>query len=167
MPKLATGVAESVKKAAASSGFTPMDEGRYRARLTKVTAKTAASSGNPMWVWEFEILDEKYKGRKQWNNTVLTDAALWKVGESFAAFGVPEDTDTDELLGCTVELEVSQRRITGGNREGEMGNNIDRVVPDTSPSAVRHRASELGGGGVRADTTGAADPTAQPVDSRF
>jgi hypothetical protein len=168
MPKLNPNLASGVKKAAASSGFTPMEEGVYRARLTEVVAKNAASSNNPMWVWTYEIIDEKYKSRKQWNNTVLTDAALWKVGESFAAFGVPEDTDTDELLGCTVTLEISQREITQGARKGQIGNNIDRVLPDTDPSAVRHASSEHAGGGgvVRSDTTGAA-ATPQDAANRF
>lgn len=162
MPKLNPNLASGVKKAAASSGFTPMDNGAYRARLTDVTAKNAASSGNPMWVWTFEVIDEKYKGRKQWNNTVLTDAALWKVGESFAAFGVPEDTDTDELLGCTVLLEISQVEITQGARKGQIGNNIDRVLPDTDPGAIRHAASEhAGGGAVKA----AASTPATPADA--
>lgn len=176
MPKLNPTLASGVKKAAESSGFTPMDEGRYRARLTEVVAKTAASSGNPMWVWTYEVIGpvaggDQYRGRKQWNNTVLTEAALWKVGESFAAFGVPEDTDTDELLGCTAVLEISQREITQGARAGQTGNNIDRVMPDEDQLAVRHRESVFltggaGGGAVRSDTTGAAAAPAD-VQNRF
>lgn len=167
MPKLNPNLTNKVKEAASSSGFGAMDAGTYRARLTEVVAKNAASSGNPMWVWTWEIIEDPYKGRKQWNNTVLTDAALWKVGESFAAFGVPEDTDTDELLGCTAKLVISQRKITQGAREGQMGNNIDQVIPDDDASAVRHRASKLAGdGAVRSDTTGAA-ATPSDVEGRF
>jgi hypothetical protein len=166
-PKLNPNLATGVKKAVASSGFTPMDEGNYRARLTEVVAKNAASSGNPMWVWQYEIIEDPYSGRKQWNNTVLTDAALWKVGESFAAFGVPEDTDTDELIGCTVVLEISQRTITQGQREGQIGNNIDRVLPDMDSKAVRHRESTLDGGQGRPSAAGASAPNDVEAGNRF
>ena len=145
MPRLTPKLASGVKEAAQSSGFTALEPGAYRARLTKVDAKTA-STGNPMWTWEFEVIEEPYKGRKQWNNTVLTDKALWKVAESFSAFGVPEETDTDELIGCTVVLEVSQRTIPTGARAGQLGDNIDRVVPDMDPAAIRHPESAHEGG---------------------
>lgn len=79
MPKLPSAIAEQVRAAGESSGFTALPEGKYRVRLTKVEAKTA-STGNPMWVWNFEVVEAlpplepgKGKGRKLWNNTVLLD----------------------------------------------------------------------------------------------
>lgn len=165
MPKLNPQLAGGVKEAAASSGFTPLEPGTYRARLVEVEAKQAASSGNPMWVWKYEILDDKYKGRFQWNNTVLTDKALWKVAESFSAFGVDTDTDTDELIGCTVKLEVSQRVIQQGARQGQTGDNVDRVLPDDDASAIRHPNSELEGGSSAG--SGPAPVSAAEIENRF
>lgn len=143
MPRLTPTLANDVNKAAESSGFTPLEPGTYRARLTKVDAKQSRNN-NPMWVWEYEVLSEPYAGRKQWNNTVLTDKALWKVAETFAAFGVPVETDTDELIGCTVQLEVTQRTIEAGARAGQIGDNVERVLPDNDPGAIRHASATFG-----------------------
>jgi hypothetical protein len=62
-------------------------------------------------------------------NTSLSDAADWKMKEMFEAFGVPADTDTDELLGKEIWLAVSQRVIEKGARMGETGNNVERAMP--------------------------------------
>jgi hypothetical protein len=129
MPKLPSQAASAAKAAAESSGFTAIEEGTYEARLTGVVAKNAKSSGNPMWVWELEIVEAPYRGRKLWVNTVLTDNAMWKVGEMFAAFGVDTDTDTDELVGDHCLVDVVQRVIEGGARAGQTGNDVQRAHP--------------------------------------
>lgn len=129
MPKLPSQAATAAKEAAQGSSREALAEGTYEARLTSVIAKNAASSGNPMWVWEFEVVDEPYVGRKLWVNTVLTEKAMWKVGEMFAAFRVDTDTDTDELIGETCLLQVSQRKIEQGARAGQIGNNVDVALP--------------------------------------
>lgn len=163
MPKLSPALATQVKENAGSSFL--LEPGRYRARLSEVEAKNA-STGNPMWVWKYEVIEEGHKGNTQWNNTVLTDKAFWKVAESFAAFGVDTDTDTDELIGCTVTLVVSQRVIQQGQRQGQTGNNVDAVEPDTDEKAIRHPASELKGG-VAAAGAGATPVSAAEVEDRF
>jgi hypothetical protein len=152
VPKLTRDLAASVEKAASDGGsFEPLEPGEYRCRLHEVTAKNAAS-GNPMWVWVFETVD-KPRGRRLWVNTVLTDAALWKVGEVFTAFGVPTDTDTDEMIGATALLEVALREIGAGARKGQMGNDVTRVRVDRDASAVRVPGANFDGpaepGGVQ------------------
>jgi hypothetical protein len=117
-----------------------------------------------MWVWVYEILGPKGKGRKQWNNTVLTDKALWKVAESFEAFGVSTDTDTDELIGCTVVLDIAQRMITAGSRNGQIGNDITRVMPDNDEGAIRHPSSKIEGGRPAA---GPAPVSAADIENRY
>ena len=173
MPRLNPELASGVKVAAESSGFTPMDEGDYFVRLVEVEAKSA-STGNPMWTWKVEILgpkgkdggleSDRYRGRNQWINTVLIDKALWKVAETFAAFGVPTDTDTDELIGCTAEAKIIQRKITQGAREGQIGNDVQRLSPDERPEAVRHPNSEIEGGTAPGK---APAVTPQDVQDRF
>lgn len=168
MPKLNPELASGVKVAAESSGFTPMDEGDYYVRLVEVEAK-AASTGNPMWVWKVEVLGPKaggdrYRGRNQWINTVLIDKALWKVAETFSAFGVPTDTDTDELIGCTALAKITQRKITQGAREGQIGNDVNRLSPDERPEAIRHPKSEIEGGSAPGAP---AAVTPQDVENRF
>lgn len=165
MPRLNPALANKVKDSATGGFLLP--PGRYRARLTEVEAKTA-STGNPMWVWKYEVLDEGHKGNTQWNNTTLTDKAFWKVAESFAAFGVDTDTDTDELIGCTATIVVSERIIQSGNRAGQKGNNIDAVEPDDDPTkAIRHPLSELDGGSASVGAGGPVEVRPEDVEDRF
>lgn len=143
MPKLPS---EAAKKAteSAGGGFSPLEEATYRCRLVEVEAKTAASSGNPMWVWKLETADEKSEGKFLWVNTVLTDKAMWKVAEMFAAFNADTDTDTDELIGEFCNADVVQRVIEKGARAGQMGNDVARAWPieGSAPAAGAPRAAE-------------------------
>lgn len=149
MPKLPTQAATAAKEAAERSGFKPIEEGTYEARLTGVKATNAKSSGNPMWVWELEIVEAPYRGRKLWVNTVLTDAAMWKVAEMFNAFGVDTDTDTDEIIGDHCNVDVVQRTIESGARAGQVGNDVQRAWPlegaDEAPKASAAAAAGSGG----------------------
>jgi hypothetical protein len=112
-----------------------------------------SSNNNPMWTWVFECVEEPYVGRKMWVHTTLTEKAMWKLAEVFAAFGVGTDTDTDILLGRLARIEVSQRVIGAGARAGQMGNNADRVLPEKDepidPAAIK--ANGNGTGNAKAD----------------
>lgn len=132
MPKLPSEAAKKATEAASNGGFAALEEGTYRCRLVEVEAKTARSSGNPMWVWKLETADPDAgsEGKFLWVNTVLTDKAMWKVAEMFAAFGADTDTDTDELIGEHCMAEVVQRKIEGGARAGQMGNDVQRCFPE-------------------------------------
>lgn len=152
MPKLPSQAATAAKAAAESSGFTQIKAGTYEARLTNVKATTAKSSGNPMWVWELEIVQEPYRGRKQWVNTVLTDAAMWKLGEMFAAFGADTDADTDELIGDHCLAEIEETTIGAGARAGQPGNNVVRCLPIESASAAVPSGSSAGAAEASGDS---------------
>lgn len=90
---------------------------------------TREGPAGPYWSWEYEILDGEFMDRRLWNNTTLAENAQFGLKQTFDAFGVPTDTDTDELLGKVVRLSVSQRTIQKGPRTGELSNNVDRVMP--------------------------------------
>jgi hypothetical protein len=112
--------------------FTPLDDGIYVARLKEVTVKEGKTSGEPYWNWVFEVIDEddddKVLGR-QFVNTSLQDNALWKLRETYDAFGVEYDTDTDELVGDKGRLEVITTTIQQGKRAGKPGNEVQTVLP--------------------------------------
>lgn len=61
--------------------------GTYKAKCINVT-QDVSKSGNPMFIWEFEIAEGDYKGKtfKSW--TAITPAAMWKVAETVIALGV-------------------------------------------------------------------------------
>lgn len=124
----------------AGSGFEVMPDGAVHVRLRDVDATKSGNKG-PYWSWEFEIVDpetmlvgdppkeKSVKGRRLWNNTSLTKEAAFKMKETFDAFGVPLDTDTDDLIGKVVKAIISQRTIQEGSRKGEVANQIDKLKP--------------------------------------
>lgn len=121
---------ENAKKADnASSAFEPVDPGAYHMKLVAVDASKSGPKG-PYWSWEFDIVEPgEAQGRKQWNNTSLSDEAMFSFKQTFEAFGVPTDTDTDDLIGNVVKGIVSIRTIEQGPRKGELANQIDRLAP--------------------------------------
>jgi hypothetical protein len=112
----------------AKSSFEPLPDGVYHALLRDVDTTREGPKG-PYWSWEFEVIDDEFKGRRLWNNTSLSKEAAFKMNEAFTAFGVTSDTDTDDLIGQVVKLQVSTRTIQEGSRKGEPANQIDRVKP--------------------------------------
>jgi hypothetical protein len=108
-----------------SSSFEPLEPGVYHVRLVDVDASREGPSG-PYWSWEFDVVGSN---RKLWNNTSLSEAARFKLKETFDAFGVDADTDTDDLIGEVVRAVVSTRVIQAGARKGEIANQIDRLSP--------------------------------------
>jgi len=146
MPKLSADVAAEVEKAEGQD-FEAIDEGIYRAVLEgEVEVKDGANG--IYWRWVFKLTDEGFTSRKMFLNTSLSEAARWRLNEVFKAFGVPADTDTDELIGKPVRLYIVQRIIQGGVRKGDMGNDIKQVLPpeDGAPEGA---APATAGGGAK------------------
>ena len=125
---------------AESSSFEPLEAGVYHLRLRDVDTSRSGPAG-PYWSWEFEVVDhEEYSKRRLWNNTSLSEKAAFKMKETYEAFGVPLDTDTDDMLGMIVQGVVSQRTIQEGQRKGELANQIDRLKPADPDVAERMKA---------------------------
>lgn len=156
MPKLAAKDRKKVEKAEAVSGeFKPMPPGKYVGTLQAVEAKSSAA-GNPMWVAEFgdivDLEEEAQPGRLWYNlNLPTTDTPpedyvpkgkkskeeSWatyqqlcsgRIKSFFEAFGYTVDTDTDEMIGEQVVLQVGVRTIQNGNRKGEQTNSVNGVA---------------------------------------
>lgn len=62
-------------------------DGTYKAKCVDIE-QGVSKTGNPMFIWEFEIVEGDFKGRtfKSW--TAITPAAMWKVAETVMALGV-------------------------------------------------------------------------------
>jgi hypothetical protein len=154
MAKLNKKMQEQTEKA--SSGFEPMPDGVYHFRLRDVDATRSGPKG-PYWSWEYECVEEPHVGRRQWNNTSLSEAAAFKMQETYKAFEVPLDTDTDDMIGGIVRLQLSTRTIQAPSpRAGEMTNQVEKVLTKDSDfelpdSAVSSAAPGSGGGGPAAD----------------
>ena len=148
LAKQATDKAEDWK-----DGFQPVEPGLYLAKLTKVDTDGMGPAG-PYWTWEYESLEvgEQPGGRKFWDNTSLSDKAIGRLGKVFEAFGVPATTDTDDLIGNVVCLDITIDTIRKGDRTGEQTNRVRSVL-----AGEQHPQWEEHESGVAA-ATGASSP---------
>lgn len=155
MPKLKDDVAAKVDNA--EDGFAPVEEGVYVLQLMEdVTVKEGDKA--PYWRWQFEIPKEHdgveldKAGRRFWTNTSLSDAAFFKLKETFGAFGVPTNTDTEELVGQRVKAHITIKTIQSGARKGELSNEIVKLFPvDHEEDAVETASVSTAKGGDNSD----------------
>lgn len=130
MPKLTKTMAQKAKRAAADwgDGFEPLKPGRYLGKLVSVEQKDGQVA--PYWEWKWQ---EPTSKNHLWENTSLSENAIGRLGKVFEAYGVPDDTDTDELIGKWVGLLVGVRTRPTGERAGELQNTVNGFFP-----AVEH-----------------------------
>ena len=154
MPKLDDKKAAAVEQA--EDGFKPVPEGVYILQLVKdVDVQESQSGKGPYWRWEFEVPKEhegeelEHAGRKFWTNTSLSDAAYFKLKEAFQAFGVPTNTDTEELVGRRVKAMVTIKTIQAGARKGQPGNEITKLLPLDHDEAAEAAAVDTVTGGSK------------------
>lgn len=127
MPKLNNDT--SAKVDAAESEFNPVEEGIYVLQLREDVSVKEGPAG-PYWAWSFEIPEgEEKAGRRFFHNTSLSEQAFFKLKETFGAFGVPTNTDTEDLVGKRVKGHVVIKTIQKGTRAGELGNEIKTLYP--------------------------------------
>lgn len=131
MPKLNKTTAK--KAADSGSSFEVFDAGVYMCKLLKVTVSDKpGKSGSHYWTWEVEIDDPEFaelNGRRGWLITSLSEKALFKMNETFAAFGAATDTDTDELIGNYALGTFSQEVQEEGQRKGQLQNRLEGLLP--------------------------------------
>ena len=142
MPQLNPQMAEKVE--AAKDGFEPLEPGIYVVQL-KEDVEVKQGAKGLYWKWTFEVSEfgpardgeepepQDGAGRRLWNNTSLSEAAFFKITETFAAFGVPTDTDTEKLVGFKVRAQIAQVIIQQGTRKGQMSNEIQKLLPLDGP----------------------------------
>lgn len=69
-------------------GRVRIPEDDYKVRVVDATLGTAKSSGNSMIIWNFEIIEGKFKGKKLRDRAVLTPESLWKLKQILEAMGL-------------------------------------------------------------------------------
>lgn len=132
MPQLNQETAQKVRDA--EDGFAPIPRGVYVMELA-VDVEVGEGQKGAYWKWTLEIPEgEQYAGRRFWLNTSLSENAFFKLKETFAAFGVDTDTNTEDLVKHKVRGVVSMQTIQKGQRAGQLGNNLDRILPLDGPS---------------------------------
>lgn len=128
--KLPNRIAKKVQQAEAATGFTPLEEGRYAAQLSKVTEGEGGKG--PYWQWEFTNIHDSdgdtHPGRL-WNTTSLSERSFPFLKAVFDAFGVTTDTDTDDLIGDWAVLYVVKEVVATGPSAGQIRNRVRQVLP--------------------------------------
>lgn len=171
MPQLNSTKAAEVRRAGEENARFggAMPEGKYRVKLTEVTAGQSKSSGNPMWTWQFEVVEfldkhtldvdgetkaEREKAQDEYSQalaereiryyTTISDKTLWDLDRVFAAFEAEPDTDTDDLIGDNIVVYIGQEIIGAGKRKGQMGNVINDffTLKDGLPAATDMKKAE-------------------------
>lgn len=157
MPKLDSTTAAKVE--ATEDGFKPVEEGVYILQLMEDVSVHEGDKA-PYWRWTFEVpkehegVEQEKAGRRFWTNTSLSDSAYFKLKETFGAFGVPTNTDTEDLVGRRVKAMIVIKTIQGGNRKGELGNEISKMFPldhDENADAVEDSKVSTAKGGDNSD----------------
>lgn len=116
MAKLGKDMVKRVN-AADDDPFAPIPKGFIKFKLTKVESGKSQSSGKNMWTWIFKAVEPVAgKEARDWS----TFDSEWKFKQIFGAFGVPADTDTDDLIGKTLIAEVDHRVANQGPRKGKL-----------------------------------------------
>lgn len=139
MPKLTREFARHTEQAAGDWNdeapyHQALEPGWYLCRLLEVEQKDGRVA--PYWGWKYETVEGQ---RFLWDNTSLSEKAIGRLGKVFEAFGVPADTDTDELVGKLVNIAVGVETIAFGKRQGQIGNTVLGLMPgDTHPDFAAH-----------------------------
>lgn len=140
MPKLGGEKAQAVKKAGEEAGDQQLlQPGVYEVKLTTVKSQKS-QAGDPMWVWHFKTVKPlKNVGIREF--TSLSEESLWKLAQVFGAFGVEPDTDTDELLGDKIKVEIDIEIAQRGKLKGKEVNTITRWLDKSEEPRVYEKVS--------------------------
>lgn len=104
-------------------------DGVYKLKLMDIE-KTTSQAGNPMWVWNWTIIEGEQAGKdfKMW--TAITAGALWKMQQVLAALGLHDGESPrvkfskTDAIGRTCMGEFKQESY-----QGRPTSKIDRVFP--------------------------------------
>jgi hypothetical protein len=115
--------------------FEPLPEGYYLATVESIKlSDNVGPSGFHQWIVVWRIKAPKaFAKRTQWDRRSLSPKASFKMRELYDGLGFEYDSDSDELIGESAILEISQAEITSGKRKGEMGNDVERVLDAEDP----------------------------------
>ena len=113
--------------------FEPLEDGVYVLSFEEDVEVKVGPKG-PYWSWKFVARQEDNPSMTRtkvtlFHNTSLSKAAAFKLKETFVAFGVSANTDTEDLVGQKVRGHVSQQVIEQGKRKGEIGNQLEELLP--------------------------------------
>ena len=112
----------------AESGKIPAGD-KYIGKIIGLRKETS-SNDNPMWVWDFEIVEGDFAGMTFTQWTTLTNNSLWKLADTLTALGVdwepgePINFKRSEVLGTLCRLVIRDDKY-----QGRETSKLDRLLP--------------------------------------
>lgn len=113
------------------SGFPLFPEDNYRVEIQE-SSKLQRSDSGAYIRWIAKCVEGEMADKLIGWNTSLLPQALWNVKALMEAMGTEWDEDGFDLEDCfgrEVIIQVSQRTIEQGRRQGELGNQVDGYLP--------------------------------------
>ena len=103
-------------------------DGIYKAKCIDVE-QGVSKTGNPMFIWEFEIVEGDFKGRtfKSW--TAITPAAMWKVAGTVMALGIGQAGEVVKFKRSDVLGKLCGIVMEQDDYNGKKSSKIKSVVP--------------------------------------
>lgn len=102
-------------------------DGNYRVKCINVE-QSVSKGGNPMFVWDFEIVGTEYAGRILKVFTAITPAAMWKVAETVEALGIGQTGSVVKFKRSDVINRECGAVVEETEYNGQKRSQISRVI---------------------------------------
>jgi len=102
-------------------------DGSYKVRCIEIE-QNVSKSGNPMFVWTFEIAEGQYQGFQLKVFTAITPAAMWKVAETVEALGVGQSGSVVKFKRSDVINKECGALVEATEYNGNTRSQISRVM---------------------------------------
>jgi len=109
-----------------SDGFN-IPDGNYKVKCVDIE-QSVSKSGNPMFVWTFEVSEGKHIGFQSKVFTAVTPAAMWKVAETVQALGVGQTGSVVKFKRTDVINKECGALIEKTEYNGNTRSQISRVM---------------------------------------
>ena len=112
------------------TGFEALPPAEYEAIVTKCMTGKSKIKGTPQIEWEYTIQGPTHSGRKLFENSFLSENAVFTTKRLVVGCGAPftpAGFNTEDCLGRRVKLVLGQKpnNIT----PGRIDNTIDKITP--------------------------------------
>ncbi len=112
------------------TGFEALPPGEYEAIVTKCMSGKSRQKQTPQIEWEFTIQGPTHSGRKLFENTFLSDNAVFTTKRLVVGCAAPFTSagfNTEDCLGKRVKLVLGQE--PNNMTAGKVDNTIEKITP--------------------------------------
>lgn len=102
-------------------------DGLYKVKCINID-QSVSKGGNPMFVWDFEVMEGQYKGFVSKVFSAITPAAMWKVAETVQALGVGQSGQVVKFKRSDVIGKICGALIEQSEYEGKVRSQISKVM---------------------------------------